>query len=264
MQKPQFKNYGLTPYEFERFQKLRNRYENLREVHRRVWRKLLFPIAMLLAWHYGIWHRVIDSSPQWMAVAKGLGLAVSGLLAGEILKHPLALLSHETQLLLSFQSYNFYLHKSHAVIRFEQDVAAYKRSTVQRRTAGSDARSNRGRSFWRALNGFKLQKELANLFRQMGYEVTVIPSSDNDRAELCLQKGDKKAVLLSQAYGQSAHAQSAIELIDAKQRFKADQAILVSFGGFDNDAKDLAHQHSIKLMSDNDIVRIQTELANRH
>ena len=87
-------------------------------------------------------------------------------------------------------------------------------------------------SFWRTLKDIDLEREAANLFRRMGYEVRTTPTSGDQGVDLFL-RGDGQTIIV-QCKGLKSKVSPTVvrDLYGTMLHFRADRAVLVCPTGF--------------------------------
>jgi Restriction endonuclease len=114
--------------------------------------------------------------------------------------------------------------------------------------------------FWRSLDGIAFEKELANLYRALGYEASLTTWSGDDGVDIQLRKDGKSIVVQCKAHNKPVGSPTVRELFGSLHHFKADEAILACTGGFTSSAINFAKGKPIKLIKLEDILVMQAAL----
>ena len=110
--------------------------------------------------------------------------------------------------------------------------------------------------YWVSLKGEEFERQLATLFRTMGYQVRLTPTSGDQGVDLILWKDGKTTVV--QCKGQKSPVGPAVvrELFGSMHAFRADRAILACTGGFTRGVKEFARSKPIDLIAANELASL--------
>jgi HJR/Mrr/RecB family endonuclease len=86
--------------------------------------------------------------------------------------------------------------------------------------------------FWLRLTGLEFERELSELFRKMGYQTQLTPSSNDRGVDIWIQKGDEKIIVQCKAHSSPVGPGVARELYGTLHDTQASSAILASVSGF--------------------------------
>ena len=115
-----------------------------------------------------------------------------------------------------------------------QREAEYARQAAERARQAADRAERRKRiDHWQAVRGIQFERELAALYRHLGYDVQSTPKSGDQGIDLILRKGGSTTIV--QCKGQKGPASPAVvrELYGSFAAFQgAQHAILACNGGF--------------------------------
>jgi len=97
------------------------------------------------------------------------------------------------------------------------------------------------------LSGYEFEETLKSLFQNMGYSAKVTKSSNDQGADLIIEKLNKKIVVQAKCYSDKV-GNSAIQEVVASQNFyKCDSCLVVTNNYFTKAAKDLAKANYVEL-----------------
>ncbi len=154
------------------------------------------------------------------------------------------------------------LVKSHVafwVEMYKEDVAAYERWAREAENARQEAERaeiRKRHDYWMSLKDVELERELAQLYKRLGYQVSTTPVSGDDGVDLFLEKEGKTTVLQSKGYKGRVSPEIVRALYGSMVHFKADAAILVCTGGFTSSVRRFVRDKPINLVSADDLVRL--------
>lgn len=115
-------------------------------------------------------------------------------------------------------------------------------------------------AFWRSLDGITFEKELANLYRALGYEASLTAWCGDDGVDIQLRKDGRNIIVQCKAHNKPVGASVVRELFGSLHHFKADEAILACTAGFTSSAIKFAREKPIKLIKLEDILVMQAVL----
>jgi HJR/Mrr/RecB family endonuclease len=115
----------------------------------------------------------------------------------------------------------------------------------------------RASQFWRSLSGLAFERELAKVFRVIGYEATVTHASGDKGVDIILKKNGTTGIVQCKARRGAVGPNVVRELLGSSVDFKADFAMLASVSGFTPAAIEFANEKSILLLEISDIIRMQ-------
>jgi hypothetical protein len=104
-----------------------------------------------------------------------------------------------------------------AMAGYQINVAEYE----QRIAAQEQEHRRRQEAYWRGMSGVAFEKELARLFRSLGYKVSQTPRTGDGGVDLILRKDDRITVVQCKAHGKKIPIGVARELIASMQDFSA-------------------------------------------
>ncbi len=103
--------------------------------------------------------------------------------------------------------------------------------------------------YWTSLSGVAFERELANLYRRLGYLVETTPGSGDQGIDLIVKKDGLTTIVQCKAHKSPVGPAIARELYGSLVAYGADLAILASTGGFTQGVKDFARGKPIALIS---------------
>ncbi|HQE83030.1 MAG TPA: DUF2034 domain-containing protein [Candidatus Hydrogenedentes bacterium] len=113
------------------------------------------------------------------------------------------------------------------------------------------------REHWFKLTGHQFEKELGEIFRQLGYETTVTPASGDFGVDIRITREDgKRAIIQCKAHKKPIGPGPVRELFGVLTHEQADKAVLFCLGGFTQGAKDFAKGKPIELADVNGVIRL--------
>ena len=125
---------------------------------------------------------------------------------------------------------NYELYKL-AQDEWREAIRAQQEAAIAREQAEADRR-RKAVSFWRTLKDIDLEREVANLFRQMGYEVRTTPTSGDQGVDLFLRADDQTIIVQCKGLKSRASPSVVRDLYGTMLHFRADSAVLVCPTGF--------------------------------
>ena len=129
--------------------------------------------------------------------------------------------------------------------------AKWEAERPQREAA--QARRRKASEHWMSLSGPEFERELATLYRHLGYRVESTPSSGDQGIDLVLRKGGKTTIVQCKGHQAPVGPAIARELFGAMVAFGADDAILACTGGFTRGVKEFVRGKPIDLISASDL-----------
>ena len=147
---------------------------------------------------------------------------------------------------------NYELYKL-AQDEWQEKVRAQQEAAIAREQAEADRR-RKAVSFWRTLKDVDLEWEVANLFRQMGYEVRTTPTSGDQGVDLFLKADGQTIVVQCKGLKDKASPSVVRDLYGAMRHFHADSAVLVCPTGFHRGVWEFAEGKPIELISASELV----------
>ena len=112
-------------------------------------------------------------------------------------------------------------------------------------------------NYWQALTWREFEKEVANLFREIGFLVTLTPGSGDEGVDLLLSKAGKRVIVQCKKYTKPAGPHLVRELLGTFVRQGADVAILIATAGFTDAALHATKGVPIILLDLNDLLEIR-------
>ena len=136
----------------------------------------------------------------------------------------------------------------------EADRARWEAERARERAEWAAAQAERERlrklsEYWTSLGGVAFERELANLYRRLGYHVESTPGSGDQGIDLIVKKDGLTTVVQCKAHKSPVGPAIARELYGSLVAYGADLAILASTGGFTQGVKDFVRGKPIALIS---------------
>jgi len=113
--------------------------------------------------------------------------------------------------------------------------------------------------FWRSLSGVAFERELARLYRQLGYQVRVTPASGDGGIDLILSQDGRRTVVQCKATRKPVGPEVVRDLYGTLIDSRADDAILASLSGATAGAADFAYGKQIRIIDLAAIIQMQEE-----
>lgn len=119
------------------------------------------------------------------------------------------------------------------------------------------AESLKNEEYWMTMTGYTFEKEVANIFVKMGYDVN-LTSKTNDKGIDIILKTDSEKIIVQCKNHKSPVGPSIIrELYGVMISENADKAILVCSGGFTSGVYSFAKSKPIELISLKELIKLQ-------
>jgi Restriction endonuclease len=113
------------------------------------------------------------------------------------------------------------------------------------------------REFWTSLNGKRFEVELAKLYQKMGYRTSLTPASGDGGIDIVLSKNGRTTIVQCKAHKKPVGPHTVRDLYGTLVSSNADEAILASISGFTSGVVSYAQDKPIRLVSLDDIIRMQ-------
>lgn len=99
------------------------------------------------------------------------------------------------------------------------------------------------------VTGREFEEFLETLYKELGYIVTLTPESNDQGADLVIEKNNIKTVVQAKFYSNSVGNSSVQQVVGAIKYYNADQGMVVTNSVFTRSARELAKANGIKLVS---------------
>lgn len=103
--------------------------------------------------------------------------------------------------------------------------------------------------YWMALSGVEFERELAIVFKHLGYDVQETPTSGDQGIDLVLGKNGATTIVQCKSHKSSIGPATARELLGSLVASGADNSILACTGGFTQGVRDFVKDKPIDLIS---------------
>jgi HJR/Mrr/RecB family endonuclease len=90
------------------------------------------------------------------------------------------------------------------------------------------------------LSGAEFENYLAGLFRQLGYQVELTPTTGDYGADLLLSKQDERVAVQAKCYSGSVGVSAVQEALSGMAYYQCQSAWVVTTGNYTNNAIELA------------------------
>jgi HJR/Mrr/RecB family endonuclease len=112
-------------------------------------------------------------------------------------------------------------------------------------------------NYWTRLSGFEYEKEVAILFREIGYKVHLTKSTGDGGIDLLLYDGSGKVVVQCKNHNKRISPGAVRDLYGTCISEKASKAIMICSGGFSDATRKFALGKPIDLLDVHDLIRIR-------
>ena len=144
---------------------------------------------------------------------------------------------------------------------FDRRLRAYTKYTSAR-DAYEVWLSRTRREYWRSLSGLDFERELASLYRGMGYEVERTPSSGDGGVDLILRRPGRTTIVQCKATESPAGPSIVRDLYGTMVAFGANDAILASLSGCTRGVRSFIRGKPITVLDVDDVIRLQHRTGN--
>lgn len=104
------------------------------------------------------------------------------------------------------------------------------------------------------MSGKDFEKFLSLLFRNVGYQVSLTPDSQDYGADLILYKDTIKIVVQAKRYKKPVSVKAVQEIASAVKHYNADKARVITNNRFTENAYNLARSNSVELWDRNKLI----------
>lgn len=111
--------------------------------------------------------------------------------------------------------------------------------------------------WWKKLDGWAFEKEVAKVFRLEGYEANVTRGSNDGGIDINLYKNGQRTVVQCKNHRAAISPAPIRDLFGVLTSVSASRAIMVSQTAYTRGAVDFASKHGIELMTIDDLIEIQ-------
>lgn len=136
----------------------------------------------------------------------------------------------------------------HADAQYESDCRIYERWLAKRQE-----------DYWRSLNGVQFERELAALFRKIGFESETTTHTSDGGADIVLRKGGSRTVVQCKAHKSKVSIGTARELAQVMRDFEADRAIIACLEGVTKPTAEYIKDKGIEVLDVREIVELQRQ-----
>lgn len=177
---------------------------------------------------YTFWSTGEESSWNWViALPLGLLLSLAGGFFTSMISMAVLMVLAKIGRWLELRAIAIWNPYFRRVKRFDRAMARYRKANA----AYENWRARRQEKFWRSLSGYEFERELGNLFEQMGYKVQHTPKTGDGGVDLILSGKSGKTVVQCKAHNKKIGVGTARELTAVLRDFGAQQAILATLEG---------------------------------
>ncbi len=108
------------------------------------------------------------------------------------------------------------------------------------------------------LSGNEFEEYLLNLFKNLGYDGRLTPTSNDFGADLIVSKDDEKVVVQAKRYSNTVGISSVQEVIGARNYYQANKCLVVTSNYFTPNAIDLAEANNVELWDRDVLIKMIT------
>lgn len=146
-----------------------------------------------------------------------------------------------------------YLKVQREAERIQRETEVAKRTAERKRQEAERISRRKRYEHWMSLSGTEFERELATLYRHLGYRVESTPISGDQGIDLVLRMNGKTTVVQCKSHKSPVGPAVARELLGSLVASGADDAILACTGGFTRGVKDFVRGKPITLISASDL-----------
>ena len=130
--------------------------------------------------------------------------------------------------------------------RYEQAAAEYEQALAAYQREHED--------HWKSLKGVKLEKELATLYRDLGYDVRLTEATGDKGVDLRIRRHGCTIIVQCKGYSKPVGVAAARDLYGTLIHQRADRAVLACPVGFTQGVRSFAKGKPIQLLSASELV----------
>ena len=168
-----------------------------------------------------------------------------------------------TRIKLYEQALAIYEAEQTDVRREQEETERVRRENERQRRALVRQQQRQKIEHWQSLDGIGFERELAVLFRALGYQVESTPVSGDQGIDLILRKDGKLAVVQCKAHKNGVGPAVARDLLGTMVGHGAQYAVLACTGGFSRGVYEWVEGKPIWLLSMEEILRLADRAAGR-
>ena len=247
--KPNLRDYGVTTEQYERYIALKGHYGSERDSVRScitaeiVLTIILIGVVIYLSLYVNLGFAILVAVPPLYLIVDIVGIIKLQLRRGSL---------GGSKIISQIK-------------RYEEEIELYRMMLEEDARMQKEAEKLRQRKlhdFWMSLSGTEFERELATLYRQLGYDVQFTPTSGDEGVDLILRKDGKKTVVQCKSHKYPVGPATARELYGSLMHFEADSAILACTGGFTSGVHAFVREKAIELISASELVMLTNELGD--
>ncbi len=106
------------------------------------------------------------------------------------------------------------------------------------------------------LTGVEFEQFLSQIFKAMGYDVSLTKSSSDFGADLIAVKNKTKIAVQAKRYSKTVGAHAVQEVLGAKKHYGATEAMVITNNYFSKEAQTLALENDIKLIDRTSLINL--------
>lgn len=112
------------------------------------------------------------------------------------------------------------------------------------------------KTYWYSLDGFAFEKEIAKLYKMLGYKVETTKLVGDGGVDLILYKDEKKIIVQCKAHKHKIGPEPVRALWGVKDDFNADEVILIALSGITTGAMDFVKNKKYQILNADDIATL--------
>jgi HJR/Mrr/RecB family endonuclease len=112
------------------------------------------------------------------------------------------------------------------------------------------------------MDGYKFEKYVGNLYRNMGYEVQYTPLSGDQGADLIISKNNDKTAVQTKCYRGKVSNKAIQEVVSSKVLYDCNKCAVVTNSYFTDSAIQLGTANNVELIDRDNIIKIINEVHN--
>ena len=243
--KPDLRDYGVTTKQYERYIALQEhhlRYETRCEITKDI-------ILAIVSIGFGVFLSIVGGWGFGVFFGIGAIALIAETAIFQFRKRFLLRARVISQIKLYEGEVELYRMVEEEDERARQETERVQQEAERTKERAERARRRRLRDFWMSLSGTEFERELATLYKQLGYQVQSTPTTGDEGVDLIIRKDGKKTVVQCKGYQDPVGPAIVRELFGSMIHSNADSAILACTGGFTKGVVEFAEGKPIELIS---------------
>ncbi|WP_233564688.1 restriction endonuclease [Methanohalophilus sp. RSK] len=113
------------------------------------------------------------------------------------------------------------------------------------------------------MDGYKFEKYVGNLYRNLGYEVQYTPLSGDQGADLIISRDNDKIAVQTKCYRSKVSNKAIQEVVSSKALYDCNRCSVVTNNYFTDSAIQLGNVNNVELIDRDNIIKIINEVQNQ-